>query len=93
MSEERVRNINITTQPARYEIEMVLLENPAYISDIVKKLGINRRVVIYHLRVLERYGFVKTYLKETGKTTPVSERFAEPTQKLIEMEPLLSSLA
>ncbi len=94
MEEQKALDIHIVTHPVRYDISTMLLEAPGlFFSDIIQKLGHERRVTVYHLRYLERYGFIKTELKETGKKTPLSERFATPTEKLYNMKKLLSILA
>ncbi len=94
MKEQEIFQMHVVTQPERYDIARMLLETSGmFIGEIAKKLGYDTNVTNFHLRVLERYGFIKTKLKGTGKETPVMARFATPTELLYKMKTFITDLA
>jgi len=46
--------------PIRFRIVELLAERPMHINEISKALGDKRRLVSYHLLVLEEYGFLSS---------------------------------
>jgi predicted ArsR family transcriptional regulator len=81
---EEIRPIHVLTHPKRYEIiELIRKEGPKYIAEISEKLGINRKIVSFHLKVLEREEMITTYLeqKEPPTGNPVLVRYAKLTKK------------
>ena len=94
MKEQEIFQMHIVTHPERYDIARMLLETSGmFIGEIAKKLGYDTNVTNFHLRILERYGFIETKLRDTGKETPVMARFATPTELLYKMKTFITDLA
>ena len=94
MEEQDVVRRHIATHPVRYRIASMLLETSgSFAGDIAEKLEYDKRLITFHLMELEKYGLIETKLEETGKETPIVDRFASPTENLYRMEPFLSKFA
>ena len=81
---ERIRLTHVLTHPKRFEIiDLIRKQGRKYIAEISEVLGINRKVVSFHLKVLEREGMITTNLEskipETGN--PVLVRYVELTEE------------
>ena len=86
--EEIVKLAHVLTQPVRYNIANLLRSRgKAYIKEIADELEIGRKVVAFHLRVMEREGLLETSLEtkipETGN--PILVRYAKLTDKTLKV--------
>lgn len=87
-AEEDIRLAHVITHPRRYQIVKLLRSRKkAYIKEIADELEIDRKVVAFHLRVLEREKLLNTSLKTKVPTTgnPVLVRYAKLTNKTLEI--------
>ena len=80
--EEDISLRYLLSQPIRYAI-INLIRNTGrkYIAEISSKLGINRKVISYHLRALEKRKLITTELatKIPATGNPVYVRYVELT--------------
>lgn len=53
-----VEDAHILLHPIRYNIMALLSEKPMYINELAKAMDEERRLVSFHLTVLEEHGFV-----------------------------------
>lgn len=53
-------NAHILLHPLRYKIVNLLKGKSMHINELAKNLEAERRLVAYHLLILERYGFVNS---------------------------------
>jgi predicted transcriptional regulator len=69
--------------PSRYAILLELGKEPSYSSKLENTLKINRKVAIFHLAVLQRYGLVQGEfgLKNTPEKRPVAVKYFHLTDK------------
>lgn len=84
--EEKVRLTHVLTHPARYQIAKLLQsKGRAYIAEIAKDLGVDRKVVTFHMRIMEREGLLTTSLqkKQPPKGNPILVRYAKLTDKAV----------
>lgn len=87
-SGERIRLTHVLTHPKRYEIiQLIRSEGQKYIAEISGKLGINRKIVSFHIKVLEREGMVTTNLEQRVPPTgnPVLVRYVKLTKEAEEI--------
>jgi predicted transcriptional regulator len=90
-----IMDAHVLVHPIRFRIVELLRENPMHINSISKALGEERRLVSYHLQILETYGFLSSKYeiseqeKSKGKairkfwiTDKVDEVLAELREKL-----------
>lgn len=61
---DRILLIHIVTHPTRARIIKELGENENHASHLSRKLGVDRRVIRFHLSILVRNGFIDSELKE-----------------------------
>jgi DNA-binding MarR family transcriptional regulator len=54
---ELLEDSHIFLQPERYRIVELLAEKPMHINALASTLGMERRLVTYHLQTLEERGF------------------------------------
>ena len=75
------------SQPIGFRIVALLLEKTMHINAISKELGVERRLVSYHLNALEEHGFVssKYEISEEQKSKGKSIRKYWVTEKAVEM--------
>ena len=55
-----VEDAHVFLHPIRFRIVELLAEKPMHINEISKAMGEERRLVSYHLLMLEKYGFVSS---------------------------------
>jgi predicted transcriptional regulator len=60
LEEKLVKDAHVLLHPIRFRIVELLIEKPLHISGISKAMGMERRLVSYHLLTLEEYGFVNS---------------------------------
>lgn len=95
LEDQLILKAHVLVHPIRFRIVELLRENPMHINSISKALGEERRLVSYHLQILETYGFLSSKYeiseqeKSKGKairkfwiTDKVDEVLAELREKL-----------
>ncbi len=95
LEEHLIMEAHVLVHPIRFRIVELLRENPMHINSISKALGEERRLVSYHLQILETYGYLSSKYeiseqeKSKGKairkfwiTDKVDEVLAELREKL-----------
>lgn len=60
VEEGLVTEAHVLLHPIRFRIVELLAESPMHISELSKTLGKERRLVSYHLQILDDYGFVNS---------------------------------
>lgn len=77
--------IHVVSHPTRYSIAKAVEENPLYINQLCRRLGLGRRIITFHLMDLEKFKLVETYLdfptSVKAKKKAVLARFTKLTQK------------
>lgn len=58
MDDTLVKEAHVLVHPIRFRIVELLTKRPMHVSEISKTLGQERRLIYYHLDMLEEYGFV-----------------------------------
>jgi DNA-binding transcriptional ArsR family regulator len=58
LDEELLEDSHIFLHPVRYWLLELLVEKPMHINALASALGMERRLVTYHLATLEEHGFV-----------------------------------
>ena len=58
LGEELVKEAHVLLHPVRYRLMELLAEQPMHINALSSALGMERRLVTYHLTALEDQGFV-----------------------------------
>jgi len=58
LEEKLVKDAHVLLHPIRFMIVELLLEKPLHINAISIALGMERRLVTYHLEMLEESGFL-----------------------------------
>jgi predicted transcriptional regulator len=69
--------------PSRYEILSELARKPSYASRLEQVLKINRKVITFHLAVLQQYKLIEGQFKlknDPGKR-PIAVKYFRPTKK------------
>jgi DNA-binding transcriptional ArsR family regulator len=83
MEKNEYEKIYIAMHPSRLEIMKRLAEKRSYASQLEKELEMNRKVITFHLSMLQRYGLVKGEFDlqnpPTGK--PVAVKYFELTEE------------
>ena len=71
-SENSGKDLSILLFPTRYEIYRKLKEagEPLYASEIAEKIGVDRKLISFHLSSLERHGFVTSEFGVQNKPPP-----------------------
>ena len=85
---ERIRLTHVLTHPKRFAIvDYVRKTGRKYIAEISAELSIDRKIVSFHLKVLEREGLINTRLerKIPPKGNPVFVRYVDITPEAIEV--------
>jgi predicted transcriptional regulator len=60
MEEEKVKEAYVILHPIRFRIIELLSEKQMHVSELSKALAEERRLISYHLDILEEYGFVQS---------------------------------
>ena len=60
LEEQLILEAHVLVHPIRFRIVELLRENPMHINSISKALGEERRLVSYHLQILEASGFLSS---------------------------------
>jgi predicted ArsR family transcriptional regulator len=60
IEDKLVKEAHVLVHPIRFRIVELLLKKSMHINEISKALGEERRLVSYHLDLLEEYGFVNS---------------------------------
>jgi len=84
--DETIQLAHVLTQPQRFRIvDLLRSRDRAYIAEIADELDIDRKVVSFHLRVLERENLLTTSLekKEPPGGNPILVRYAKLTDKTL----------
>lgn len=90
-----LKEVHVLFHPMRYRIVELLTEKSIHLNEISKALGEDRRIVAYHLLILEEYGFLKSNygiseqpkskgkaIRKYGVTEKVEEVIAELKRRL-----------
>lgn len=48
----------VLVHPERLQIVLALKKNPTYVSNLSRELGMNRGLLVYHLKILEAHGYL-----------------------------------
>jgi len=69
--------------PSRLEIMKKLAAKKSYASKLERQLGMNRRVVTFHLSMLQKYGLVtgEFGLENPPKGRPIAVKYFELTEE------------
>jgi len=62
--------LNILGNRTRRQILQLLTEEPHYLLQLSKELGVSQQAILKHLALLERHGFVSSYGKESDLGAP-----------------------
>ncbi len=83
MEDELLEDSHIFLHPVRYRLLELLEEQPRHINALAKALGMERRLVSYHLTTLEDKGFVtsKYEISEEPKAKGKAIRLYRVTDK------------
>jgi predicted transcriptional regulator len=60
MEEEKVKEAYVILHPIRFRLIELLSEKQMHVSELSKALAEERRLISYHLDILEEYGFVQS---------------------------------
>ncbi|HDS45486.1 MAG TPA: transcriptional regulator [Methanomicrobia archaeon] len=60
LEDQLVMDAHVLVHPMRFRIVELLREKTMHINSISKALGEERRLVSYHLQILETYGFLSS---------------------------------
>jgi DNA-binding transcriptional ArsR family regulator len=60
MEDEKVKEAHVILHPIRFRIIELLSEKQMHVSELSKALAEERRLLSYHLDILEEYGFVQS---------------------------------
>lgn len=87
LEEQLVMEAHVLVHPIRFRLVELLREKPMHINSISKALGEERRLVSYHLQILEANGFLnsKYELSEQEKTKGKAIRKFWVTDKVDEV--------
>ena len=58
LEEPFLEDVYVLIHPVRYRIVKLLAEKPLHVNAIALAMGIERRHITYHLRILEDSGFI-----------------------------------
>jgi DNA-binding transcriptional ArsR family regulator len=78
----------IFLHPIRYRLVELLAEKPMHINAISIALGLERRLVAYHLATFEEHGFVtsKYEISEEHRSKGKAIRLYKATDKVVEVK-------
>lgn len=84
LDDKTLQDAHILLHPIRYREVKLLAEKPMHINEIAKTLGEERRLVGYHLRILEDYGFVssKYVISEEERSKGKAQKIFSVTNKV-----------
>ena len=84
LDEELLEDSHIFLHPERYRIMELLAEKPMHINAISSAMGMERRIVAFHLQSLEESGFVtsKYEISEQPKLKGKALRVYTATDKI-----------
>jgi predicted transcriptional regulator len=87
IEDELVKEAHVILHPIRFRIIELLSEKPMHVSELSKTLSEERRLVSYHLDMLEDYGFVKSRheISEQPKSKGKALRIYWTTEKVREL--------
>jgi predicted ArsR family transcriptional regulator len=85
---ELLEDSHIFLQPERYRLLELIAEKPIHINALASALGMERRLVSYHLATLEARGFVtsKYEVSEEPKTKGKALRVYTVTDKVADVK-------
>jgi len=85
---ELLENSHIFLHPVRYRLLELLEEQPRHINALSSALGLERRLVAYHLMTLEERGFVTSRyeISEGPKAKGKALRVYTTTDKVAEVK-------
>ena len=88
LGEELVKEAHVLLHPVRYRLMELLAEQPMHINALSSALGMERRLVTYHLTALEDQGFVtsKYEISEQPKLKGRATRVYTATDKVAEVK-------
>jgi len=68
--------------PTRFEILLKIKDDPSYASKLAKEMDFDRRLISFHLSMLERYGLVRGEfgLKNEPEERPVVVKYFSLTK-------------
>ena len=87
-SDHDIKLVYLLSQPIRYAIVNLIRKNgKKYIAEISRELSVNRKVISYHLRALEKRNLITTKLTQTPPSivNPAYVRYVELTDLTREM--------
>jgi DNA-binding transcriptional ArsR family regulator len=84
MEEEKVKEAYVILHPIRFRILELLSEKQMHVSELSKALAEERRLLSYHLDILEEYGFVqsKHEISDQPKSKGKALRIYRATDKI-----------
>ncbi len=87
IEDDLLKDVRVLLHPIRFRIVKLLAEKPMHVKEISKALGEERRLVSYHLNIMEKYGFLKSdyEISELPKLKGKAIRKYRVTAKLEEM--------
>lgn len=87
LKEELVKDAHVLLHPIRFRVVEILAEKPMHINEIAKAMGEERRLVTYHLAMLEESGFLtsKYEISEEKKSKGKALRKYTVTDKVAEV--------
>lgn len=84
MEDEKVKEAHVILHPIRFRIIELLSEKQMHVSELSKALAEERRLLSYHLDILEEYGFVqsKHEISDQPKSKGKALRIYRATDKI-----------
>lgn len=91
---EFLDDLRTFTHPTRFKIVVLLAEKPMHINAISQAIGIERRLVSFHLATLEEYGFLtsKYEISDQPRSKGRSLRIYQVTDKVAKMHSEMKKL-
>jgi len=88
LDEELLEDSHIFLHPVRYRLLELIAEQPRHVNALASTLGMERRLVAYHLTALEDQGFVtsKYEISEQDKTKGKALRMYTATDKVADVK-------
>nr|QNO52781.1 hypothetical protein HGGDFBBL_00013 [Methanosarcinales archaeon ANME-1 ERB6] len=87
IEDDLIKDVHVLLHPIRYRIVELLEEKPMHINEISNALGEERRLVSYHLLILEEHGFLSSNyeISELSKSKGKAIRKYRVTEKVEEV--------
>jgi DNA-binding transcriptional ArsR family regulator len=84
MEDEKVKEAHVILHPIRFRIIELLNEKQMHVSELSKALAEERRLLSYHLDILEEYGFVQSQheISDQPKSKGKALRIYRATDKI-----------